>query len=273
MTIGERIEERRKALGIPSQSELARMADMRQSTLNGLIRKPYRWSPYLTALARALETTVEYLVGEVDHPEESATDIATGSTVAERLREAMEEAGVDQSALGNAIGVTQGTISLILLGKTRHSKHLPTIATFLGVSYEWLVGRSDAKHGEASESAPVSADERALLEGLRSLGKADRASLHTVVDGFVTARRRVSEPSSELPSEAALTAMFQAQLQAFARLQGDDLARALAKRLPRALARLQDVTMYEATEPLDEELEGGEPPATDHHEPRQAQRK
>lgn len=195
------------------------------------------------------------------------------TTVAERLREAMDEAGVDQSALGKAIGVTQGTISLILLGKTRHSKHLPTIATFLGVSYEWLVGRSDAKHGEASESAPVSADERALLEGLRSLGKADRASLHTVVDGFVTARRRVSEPSSELPSEAALTAMFQAQLQAFARLQGDDLARALAKRLPRALARLQDVTMYEATEPLGEEPEGVEPPDTDHHEPRQAQRK
>lgn len=273
MTIGERIEERRKALGIPSQSELARMADMRQSTLNGLIRKPYRWSPYLTAIARALQTSVEYLVGEVEHPEENTTDAGKGGVVAERLREAMDEAGIDQSTLGTAVGVTQGTISLILLGKTRHSKHLPTIATFLGVSYDWLIGQSDAKRGEAAESAPVSADERALLEGLRSLGKADRASLHTVVDGFVTARRRVPEQSLDLPSETALTAMFQAQLQAFSRLQGDDLARALAKRLPRALARLQEVTLYEETEPHDTGLEDAVPPATDHPAARQARHK
>ena len=195
------------------------------------------------------------------------------TTVAERLREAMDEAGVDQSALGKAIGVTQGTISLILLGKTRHSKHLPAIAAFLGVSYEWLIGRSDAKRGEASEAGSVSADERALLEGLRSLGKADRASLHAVVDGFVVARRQTSKQGLDMPSEAALTAMFQAQLQAFARLQGDDLARALAKRLPKALARLQDVTTYEVTEPLGEEPEDVELPATDHSARRQARHK
>ncbi|WP_267397618.1 MULTISPECIES: helix-turn-helix transcriptional regulator [unclassified Sphingomonas] len=72
MTIGERIEERRKALGIASQSELARRAEMRQSTLNGLIRKPYRWSPYLVAIARALHTSVEYLTGDTNDPNEGA---------------------------------------------------------------------------------------------------------------------------------------------------------------------------------------------------------
>jgi len=72
MTIGERIEERRKALGIKSQAELARQADVRQSTLNGLIRNPYRWSPYLPRLARTLRTTVEYLAGEIDDPDEGA---------------------------------------------------------------------------------------------------------------------------------------------------------------------------------------------------------
>ncbi|MEG8051462.1 helix-turn-helix transcriptional regulator [Sphingomonas aurantiaca] len=72
MTIGERIEERRKAIGIKSQSELARIADMRQSTLNGLIRNPYRWSPYLTKIARALQTTVEYLTGETNDPDMNA---------------------------------------------------------------------------------------------------------------------------------------------------------------------------------------------------------
>jgi transcriptional regulator with XRE-family HTH domain len=72
MTIGERIEERRKALRIPSQSELARRAEMGQSTLNGLIRNSYRWSPHLPRLARELQTTVEYLVGDTDDPDEGA---------------------------------------------------------------------------------------------------------------------------------------------------------------------------------------------------------
>lgn len=69
MTLGERIEARRKALGVKSQAELARMAGIGQSTMSGLIRKPYRWSPYLTKIARALETSVEYLLGETDDPE------------------------------------------------------------------------------------------------------------------------------------------------------------------------------------------------------------
>jgi transcriptional regulator with XRE-family HTH domain len=69
MTLGERIEKRRKELGIPSQSELARRAEVGQSTLSGLIRKPYRWSPYLVQIARALNTSVEYLTGEADNPD------------------------------------------------------------------------------------------------------------------------------------------------------------------------------------------------------------
>jgi hypothetical protein len=72
VTLGERIEARRKAIGVKSQSALARMVPMNQSTLNGLVRNPYRWSPYLPALARALQTTVEYLVGETDDPDENA---------------------------------------------------------------------------------------------------------------------------------------------------------------------------------------------------------
>ena len=72
MTIGERIEVRRKALGISSQAELARRAGIGQSTLNGLIRKPYRWSPHLVDIARALQTTVEYLAGKTDDPDEGA---------------------------------------------------------------------------------------------------------------------------------------------------------------------------------------------------------
>lgn len=80
MTLGERIEQRRKELGIPSQSELARRADVGQSTLSGLIRKPYRWSPYLVQIARALDTTVEYLTGEADNPEAEVSPLSPPSS-------------------------------------------------------------------------------------------------------------------------------------------------------------------------------------------------
>lgn len=72
VTIGDRIEQRRLQVGIESQSELARRVPMQQSTLNGLINKPYRWSPFLPKIARELRTTVDYLAGETDDPDADA---------------------------------------------------------------------------------------------------------------------------------------------------------------------------------------------------------
>ena len=72
VTIGARIEERRKAAGIKSQSALARRVGMPQSTMSSLIKRPYRWSPYLPQLARELGTTVEYLAGETNDPHKNA---------------------------------------------------------------------------------------------------------------------------------------------------------------------------------------------------------
>jgi hypothetical protein len=73
MTLGERIEERRLAARIPSQSALARAAGVKQSTLNGLINRPYRWSPHLVRIATALHTSVAYLTGEIDDPDAGAS--------------------------------------------------------------------------------------------------------------------------------------------------------------------------------------------------------
>ena len=80
MSIGERIEERRKAVGIKSQAELARRAKVPQSTLNGLIREPYRWSPHLARIAHELHTTITYLLGE----EATAPDIIPSLNFEER---------------------------------------------------------------------------------------------------------------------------------------------------------------------------------------------
>lgn len=165
MTIGERIEQRRKALGIKSQSELARQAGIRQSTLNGLIRNPYRWSPYLTKIARSLNTTVEFLIGETDDPDENAPPPPLPPTIQHLL-------------------------------------------------------------------LPVA-----------------------------------------LPSEAALAAMYEAQLRVFGDLQGAELARALAKRLPSALGRLQAAELYEET--VADPAEDKETPPLEqaHPESRRAQRR
>lgn len=44
---------------------------MPQSTLSGLINGPSRWSPHLPKLATALQTTVEWLLGVTDDPDEN----------------------------------------------------------------------------------------------------------------------------------------------------------------------------------------------------------
>jgi transcriptional regulator with XRE-family HTH domain len=69
MTIGERIEQRRKDVGIASQAELARRASVPQQTMNGLINRPYNWSPHLPRLARELRTTLAFLLGHSDDPD------------------------------------------------------------------------------------------------------------------------------------------------------------------------------------------------------------
>lgn len=65
--------------------------------------------------------------------------------VAVRLRERMEEIGVSQTTLADAIGVRQGTISMILTGQTKNSRHLPRIAENLAINLNWLLGLTDDK--------------------------------------------------------------------------------------------------------------------------------
>lgn len=67
MSLGERIEERMKALRL-SQAELARRANVPQTTMNGLIRGKSRTTPHLIRIAQVLETTPAFLMGETDDP-------------------------------------------------------------------------------------------------------------------------------------------------------------------------------------------------------------
>lgn len=67
MTLGERIEERLKVLSL-SQAELARRANVPQTTMNSLVRGKARTTPHLIRIARELRTTPAYLMGETDNP-------------------------------------------------------------------------------------------------------------------------------------------------------------------------------------------------------------
>lgn len=83
--------------------------------------------------------------------------------VALRLASAMRDADVDQSELARRIGVTPGAINQILTGRTRQSKHLPEIATELGVAYAWLAGRSSDPDQTSPSPASVAEHLDAVL--------------------------------------------------------------------------------------------------------------
>lgn len=73
MTLGPRIESRLQAIGL-SQAELARRIGVRQSTMNSLIRGNSRTSRSIVQIARELETTPAYLLGETDDPTSEVPD-------------------------------------------------------------------------------------------------------------------------------------------------------------------------------------------------------
>jgi DNA-binding CsgD family transcriptional regulator len=154
MTLGERIRERAAKLGI-SQAEVGRRADVRQSTINTLVNSNARTTPHLIRLARVLQTSPAYLMGETDDPDEGAPP----SVPAPRTQVVMMPVG--------------------------------------------------------------------------------------------------------MPSEDALADMYEAQLRVFAKLSGAELARALARRLPKALVRLQAAELYQDLDPQHDDAEDGPVPTRD----------
>lgn len=68
MIVGDRITKRMDALGI-SQGELARRVGIKQPSIYALININKHGSVHIHKIARELETTAEYLMGETDDPE------------------------------------------------------------------------------------------------------------------------------------------------------------------------------------------------------------
>ena len=62
----------------------------------------------------------------------------SGTTFADRLRDSMQKAGLTQSQLAEAVGVSQGAIQKLVSGKAKSTTKLVQIANVLGVRPEWL---------------------------------------------------------------------------------------------------------------------------------------
>jgi phage repressor protein C with HTH and peptisase S24 domain len=84
MTTGERIAARRHELGL-SQTELARLAGIKQPTIAKLERDMQSGSPHMHKIARALQTTAAYLIGEIDDPSENAFIPPTPAEIAAEM--------------------------------------------------------------------------------------------------------------------------------------------------------------------------------------------
>ncbi|HDW1998623.1 TPA: helix-turn-helix transcriptional regulator [Enterobacter asburiae] len=62
----------------------------------------------------------------------------SGTTFSDRLRDSMQKAGLTQSQLAEAVGVSQGAIQKLVSGKAKSTTKLVQIANVLGVRPEWL---------------------------------------------------------------------------------------------------------------------------------------
>ena len=98
MSIGTRIEERRKALGI-GRAELARRADMPLTSLVSLINRGSRKSAHLVKIAQALETTPGFLSGESENPQSEFSDTTLTSEERNWLDWLRAAAPADRKAL------------------------------------------------------------------------------------------------------------------------------------------------------------------------------
>lgn len=82
--LGDRIAQRMEELGL-TQSAVARAAGLKQPSIGRLISGETRRTSHLIEIATALQTTPQFLSGEVDNPDEGDHPRPTRKMIAEQL--------------------------------------------------------------------------------------------------------------------------------------------------------------------------------------------
>lgn len=130
-------------------------------------------------------------------------------TVGQRINERLVAIQMSQSELARRVGLTQGTIGGLIMGKARSSAHLHRIARELGTTPAYLTGETDDPDENAPPPPPAPIVQHILMP-------------------------------VALPGEAALAQMFEGLLETVDLTAPlDELARELAQILPIGLSRVR----------------------------------
>jgi transcriptional regulator with XRE-family HTH domain len=230
--IGDRIEERRKARGL-TQAELARRANVPQQTMNGLIKKPYQWSPHLPRIARALGTTIEYLIGEVADPDSNAPAEPELSHEEQKLISAF------RSLRSPTRRLVLHLVNELPKDEARDLKGSKVQLPGEGALIPMFEGLLLAMDRSQSVDAQAELLARRLPIGLAQLRDLVTSDGKPIDDGLPSGTIRLEDA---LPPVDALAQMFAGLLMAMdLAAPVDEQARLLAQRLPTGLSQLQDL--------------------------------
>ncbi|MBB4619129.1 helix-turn-helix domain-containing protein [Sphingomonas abaci] len=199
-------------------------------------------------------------------------------TLGQRIEERRAALGISQAELARRVGIRQSTLNSLINGDSRSSRSIIDLARELRTTPEFLLGKSDDPAGFAPSPADLPAQDRQLVDIFGSFKSSERSFLIEMLQALAENRTKPIEHVPETkqmvwPSEHAIAAMFEAQLRVYGSLEGAALARALAKRLPKGIARLQEVPLSEEPAALPADAVDDQPPASDRSEPRQARRR
>lgn len=159
---------------------------------------------------------------------------------AERLKALMATHGLSQSELARRVGVTQTTIRKLVTGAGYGSKHLHRIARVLDTTPEYLTGETDDPRSDSPVAPVISPEMRELSDRFALLTAGDRRTILHLVRSLSRTVSVPTETAPILPSENALTRMFEGLLETIdPKEQRSQQALLLAKRLPSGLSLLR----------------------------------
>lgn len=107
-----------------------------------------------------------------------------------RIISIMDEKNVSQKQLTDYLGLQNTAFTKWKAGSnTSYMKHLPKISDFLGVSIDYLLGKTDQKNKPIPQIGDeLYGKEAALLKWFRTLSPADQAVVLSILEAAVKAR-------------------------------------------------------------------------------------
>lgn len=203
-TVGMRIERRLTDLGL-SQSELARRVGLKPTTINSLVRGSSGSSKHLHTIARALDTTINYLIGVTSDPAEGAQLPPTPSEIAEQL---------------DAVLIPQVDVSFAM-GAGSINPDIPVVQ-MVPMSRAWLRTLTSSSpadlmvaRGDGDSMMPTIFDQDYIIidKGERELTRQDRIwALVYGGGGMVKRVRRLPSGSLQLNSDNAAVSSIEADV-------------------------------------------------------------